>query len=172
MRKWLLGASLAALGCTGGDAYGTKTSAASAKPAPAMVGKTIAGDAFDLDALRGTVVLVNVWATWCAPCREELPELEALQREHAERGFTVIGVSVDRAAALMQVRQMVDSFALSYPIVFDPASKAIADWDVRGYPTSFLVDRTGVIRWRRDGIIRPEDPELTPLLKLALDTPH
>ncbi|HWB74726.1 MAG TPA: TlpA disulfide reductase family protein [Nannocystaceae bacterium] len=172
MRTWLLGASLAALACTGGDAYGTKASAGSPKPAPAMVGKTIAGDAFDLDALRGTVVLVNVWATWCAPCREELPELEALHREHAARGFTVIGVSVDRAAALMQVRQMVDSFALSYPIVFDPMSKAIADWDVRGYPTSFLVDRTGVIRWRRDGIIRPEDPELTPLLKLALDTPQ
>jgi peroxiredoxin len=165
----MLAALLLVAACTGSEGASGKSSAITPKPAPALVGKTLAGESFDLESLRGTVVLVNVWATWCSPCREELPELEALHREHAERGFTVIGVSVDRPAALVQVRQMVDSFALSYPIVFDPTSKAIAAWDVKGYPTSFVVDRTGTVRWRRDGLIRPDDPELTAILKLALD---
>ncbi len=141
------------------------------KPAPAMVGKTIDGEPFELAALRGTVVLVNVWATWCAPCREELPELKTLHETHAGKGFTVVGVSIDRASQLMAVRQMVDSFALPYPIVFDPLSQAIAAWDIKGYPTSFLVDRSGNVRWRRDGIVRPSDPELAAILKLTLDAP-
>jgi cytochrome c biogenesis protein CcmG, thiol:disulfide interchange protein DsbE len=170
-RYFGLGLALALpIACEGGFGS-TRSGSTAARPAPALHGKTIDGERFELDALRGQVVLVNVWATWCAPCREELPELRALQLSLADRGFTVVGVSVDRAGALVQVRQMVDSFSLPYPIVFDPESRAIAGWEVRGYPTSFLVDRNGTIRWRRDGLVRPADPELAAQLKLALDAP-
>ncbi|MBL8947695.1 MAG: TlpA family protein disulfide reductase, partial [Myxococcales bacterium] len=72
--------------------------------APALVGKTLDGEPFDLASMRGQVVLLNVWATWCQPCREELPELERLHELYASRGFSVVGVSVDRRAALRAVR--------------------------------------------------------------------
>jgi thiol-disulfide isomerase/thioredoxin len=136
--------------------------------APSLVGKTLEGDTFDLSEHRGEVVLVNVWATWCAPCREELPELRALHERHGARGFTVVGVSVDRRAALASVRQMTQDFRLPYPIVFDPESEAIEGWKVHGYPTSFLVDRSGAVTWRRDGIVRPQDDELGAAIEAAL----
>lgn len=136
--------------------------------APAMVGKTLDGEPFALTDLAGKVVLINVWATWCGPCREELPELQRLHAAHNGRGLTVVGVSVDRRGALRAVRAMADDFSLTYPIVFDPDSEAIADWAVRGYPTSFLVDREGMLRWRRDGIVRPDDAELGAAIEAAL----
>src|SRR5688572_17802196 len=170
----LLASLLAATmtGC-GGGSFGAQAGpgSASGTPAPALVGKTVDGEPFDLTGLRGQVVLVNVWATWCAPCREELPELRALHDAHASRGFSVVGVSIDRPAALLQVVQMADSFALPYPIVFDPENRIADAWSVRGYPTSFLVDRAGNVRWRRDGVIRPRDPELAAQLELALASP-
>lgn len=136
--------------------------------APALVAKTIDGEDFDLAALRGQVVLVNVWATWCQPCREELPELQRLHALYGSRGFSVVGVSVDRRAALRAVKAMVDDFGLSYPIVFDPESEATGPWQIKGYPTSFLVDRTGAIVWRIDGIVRPTDSDLATHLEAAL----
>ncbi len=152
----------------GGDARGESAAESSAREAPPLVGKTIDGEAFDLVALRGQVVLVNVWATWCEPCREELPELQRLHGRHAARGFTVVGVSIDRRSALRAVRQMAADFGLSYAMVFDPESEAIAPWKVVGYPTSFLVDRGGAVVWRRDGIVKPDDAELGAYLDAAL----
>lgn len=137
-------------------------------PAPPLTGKTIDGEAFDLAELRGQVVLVNVWATWCAPCREEFPELRKLAETNADRGLAVVGVSVDRRNALRAVKQMATDFSLPYPVVFDPESESIGAWEIKGYPTSFLVDREGVIRWRRDGIIRPNDADFSAHLEAAL----
>lgn len=160
--------ALGLLGCTGKGDAANGGSASSALAAPSLVGKTVDGEPFDLATLRGQVALVNVWATWCAPCREELPELERLHQIHGGRGFSVIGVSIDRRNAIRAVRQMAADFALTYPIVFDPESEAIADWQVVGYPTSFLVDRRGTIVWRRDGLVRPDDRELSTHLEAAL----
>lgn len=136
--------------------------------APGLTGKTIDGQPYDLAAARGEVVLLNVWATWCAPCREELPALRRLHERYAGQGFGVVGVSVDRRNALMGVRRMVEEFGLPYPIVFDPESEAITPWNVRGYPTSFLVDRSGRVRWRRDGTVTADDPELLAAIDAAL----
>jgi cytochrome c biogenesis protein CcmG, thiol:disulfide interchange protein DsbE len=136
--------------------------------APRYTGKTIEGEYVALDDYLGQVVLLNVWATWCAPCREELPELQALQRKHGPQGFTVVGVSVDKPQALGQVRSMVKQLGLDYPMVFDPNGEAVLTFEVSGYPTSFLLDRTGKIQWRRNGIIRPNDSELDAALRAAL----
>jgi len=155
-------------GKAGGLATAGTSAQAAGSPAPALTGKTVDGEAFDLETMRGRVVLVNVWATWCAPCREEFPELRRLAETHADRGFAVVGVSVDRRNALRAVKQMVADFSLAYPVVFDPESESIGAWEIRGYPTSFLVDREGVIRWRRDGIIRPSDADFTAHLEAAL----
>lgn len=136
--------------------------------APALAGKTIDGKPYDLAEDRGEVVLLNVWATWCAPCREELPALRRLHERYAGQGFGVVGVSVDRRSALTGVRQMVEEFGLPYPIVFDPEGDAITPWNIRGYPTSFLIDRAGRVRWRRDGGVTADDPELVAAIDAAL----
>lgn len=166
----MLGVVLWLASCTGkGDgAPAAGATQGNGMAAPSLVGKTVDGEAFDLGERRGEVTLVNVWATWCAPCREELPELERLHQRYGARGFSVVGVSIDRRNALRAVVQMAADFSLSYPVVFDPEARAIADWKVVGYPTSFLVDRRGTLVWRRDGIVRPDDRELGTHIEAAL----
>ncbi len=137
-------------------------------PAPAFAGRTLDGQPFDLVGLRGHVVLLNVWATWCEPCRKEMPELQALHAQHRDRDFTVIGVSVDAARLAPEVRDMVEKFGLTYPNVHDGRNTIGPGFKVVGYPTSFLIDRTGALVWRRDGIIEPGDPDLAKALADAL----
>ncbi len=165
-------ASSALAGCQGKPA-GSVGSASTpvGQPAPPLAGKTIDGDPISLAELRGQVVLVNVWATWCKPCTKELPELAKLHREHAAEGFSVLGVSVDKRQMLQKVRADVLRYELGYPTLFDPESRAVMPWQVQGYPTSVLVGRDGTIRWRRDGMIQPNDPELAKQLEAALAEP-
>ena len=141
------------------------------QPAPALAGKTIDGTDLSLADLRGQVVLVNVWATWCKPCERELPELAKLHRDLSAQGFSVLGVSIDKRQLLGKVRAMVSGYNLEYPMLFDPESQAIGPWEVAGYPTSVLVGRDGTIRWRRDGMIHPDDPDLDEQLEAALAQP-
>lgn len=141
------------------------------QPAPPLAGKTIDGDDVSLADLRGKVVLVNAWATWCKPCMAELPELAKIQREHAEAGLTILGVNVDKRQLLPKVRAEAMRFELGYPNLFDPETQALQPWQVAGYPTSVLVGRDGTIRWRRDGMIHPGDPELAQQLEAALAQP-
>ena len=142
-----------------------------APPAPAFAGRTLDGEPFDLVGLRGQVILLNVWATWCEPCRKEMPELQVLHARHREQGFTVIGVSVDAARLADNVRRTVVDFGLRYPNVHDPQNTISAAFKVNGYPTSFLIDRAGGLVWRKDGLIEPGDPELARQLALALAAP-
>ena len=162
-------------GCQGkdGDAASGARSAGSdiGQPAPTLAAKTIDGERVALSDLRGQVVLVNVWATWCKPCTKELPELARLHRTHAPHGFSVLGVSVDKRQALTKVRTEVARHELGYPVLFDPETRAIGPWNVHGYPTSVLVGRDGTIRWRRNGMIHPDDPELATQIETALAEP-
>lgn len=172
----LLAALLActALACQGKDAAGKPGGAADSsigQPAPALAGTTIDGNDLSLADLRGQVVLVNAWATWCKPCMTELPELAKLHRERAAEGFSILGVNVDKRQLLMKVRAEALRFELGYPNLFDPETKALQPWKVVGYPTSILVGRDGTIRWRRDGMIHPDDPELAKQLDAALAQP-
>ncbi len=143
-----------------------------APPAPAFAGRTLDGEPFDLVGLRGHVVLLNVWATWCEPCRKEMPELQALHAQHRDRDFTVIGVSVDAARLADEVRRVVLDFGLRYPNIHDPQNNISTTFKVVGYPTSFLIDRGGAMVWRKDGLIEPGDPELARQLELALAAPR
>jgi thiol-disulfide isomerase/thioredoxin len=145
--------------------------APTAPPAPAFAGRTLDGEPFDLVGLRGQVVLLNVWATWCEPCRKEMPELQALHARHREQGFTVVGVSVDAARLADTVRQSVVDFGLRYPNIHDPQNTISAAFKVNGYPTSFLIDRNGGLVWRKDGMLEPGDPELAQQLARTLAAP-
>ena len=141
------------------------------EPAPAFAGTTLRGDPLALADLRGRVVLLNIWATWCDPCREELPDLQALHARHEARGLTVVGLSTDAPRDFKTLRNMVSGFNLTYPVIHDPDNQIGAPYQVIGYPASFLIDRAGALRWRHDGMIPPGDPGLAELLETTLAEP-
>jgi cytochrome c biogenesis protein CcmG/thiol:disulfide interchange protein DsbE len=97
---------------------------------------------FQLSRLRGQVVLVNVWATWCPPCRMEIPDLSALHRKYAGKGFSVVGVAVDREGPDV-VRPFASEHAIPYPVVMGDAELIAGYGGIRAVPTSFLIDKQG-----------------------------
>ena len=137
-------------------------------PAPPFAGRTLDGEPLDLADLRGQVVLLNVWATWCEPCRQEMPELQALHVRHRDQGFTVLGVSIDAARLGPEVRRMVEDVGLTYPNVHDGRNAIGPAFKIVGYPTSFLLDRAGTIVWRRVVLLEPNDAELAAAIAGAL----
>jgi peroxiredoxin len=134
---------------------------------PAYTAKRLDGSAFDLAGERNKVVLLNVWATWCGPCRFEIPELQTAQNAYASRGFEVVGVSVDEGAP-EAVKEFVDAQKMTYPIVLDPEGKVAALLDASVLPTTVLIDRQGRIVWKKIGAIMPKDDELTKAIEKAL----
>src|SRR5262249_25688925 len=107
--------------------------------APGFGGAGGGGGDATLDPGRGKVVVLNFWATWCAPCTAEMPTLEALWRAYRNRGLVVVGVSVDRGAPATLIDPYVRNLALTFPILLDPDSKAAAAWRVVGLPSAFVV---------------------------------
>ncbi|WP_165703706.1 TlpA family protein disulfide reductase [Enhygromyxa salina] len=142
--------------------------AAKLEPAPTFETKNLAGDDVSLADLKGHVVLLNVWATWCDPCVRELPELARMHESLQHRQFTVIGLNTDVRSKLAAVRTMVARHDLPFPIWLDFESKSQVALELRGYPTSFLIDRQGNIRWKREGEITKNDPELGAVLETVL----
>ena len=122
--------------------------------APSYSYASLAGDLLDSDSLRGQVVLVNFWATWCTPCRVEMPLLERMYLRHREAGFTIVGLAVDRASTA-SVAEFVRERGISYPVAHVGAEAERTFGGVRGYPTSFLLDRSGRIRHTVIGPVAP-----------------
>ncbi|GAA1801073.1 hypothetical protein GCM10009682_23410 [Luedemannella flava] len=121
-------------------------------PAPPLTGTTLDGRSFDLTRLRGQVVLVNVWASWCDPCRQELPALAAAQRRWSGRGFAVVALGV-RDTTESARRLLTDLGVTGLTTVTDPHGTTAVAWGTRGVPETFLVDRQGVVRvWARGAV--------------------
>jgi len=95
---------------------------------------------------HGSVVLLNVWATWCVPCREEMPSIERLYRELGPKGLRVVAVSVDDGGAEADIREFVREFGLTFEILHDPIGRILRTYQMIGVPETFLIDRSGVIR--------------------------
>ncbi|NIW37901.1 MAG: redoxin domain-containing protein [Gemmatimonadetes bacterium] len=107
------------------------------------------GDTARLSSQRGRVVLVNVWATWCPPCREEMPSIQRLYDAYRDSGFTVLAVSIDVDTAA--VRPFVKELGLTFPILFDPAGSIIKLYGTVGVPESFVGDKEATLVLRRVG---------------------
>ena len=95
---------------------------------------------------KGKVVLLNVWATWCEPCRVEMPSIEKLHREFAPQGLAVVAISVDDAGAEQRIRDFVQEFGLTFEILHDPAQVTTRNYQITGYPETFVIARDGTIR--------------------------
>jgi cytochrome c biogenesis protein CcmG/thiol:disulfide interchange protein DsbE len=165
--------SLVALAaCARGEGSGTAaTTVAVGAPAPAYTATTVAGAPVSLADLRGRVVLLNIWATWCKPCRQEMPALDTLQRRHGASGLTVVGVSIDEPGARDRIAPFARELGASYTLWHDPADRVSPTFLAVGVPASYLIDRTGILRWRHVGPIAADDPALTAALREALGSP-
>jgi cytochrome c biogenesis protein CcmG, thiol:disulfide interchange protein DsbE len=113
-------------------------------PVPAIVVTTLDGDPIDLEALRGEVVLVNFWATWCSSCRMEMPGMERVYESRRDRGFRMVSISTDRGGETV-VRPFLESRGITFPVALDRGAGQ-AFGGVRSLPTSYLIDREGRIR--------------------------
>ena len=120
--------------------------------APPLELADLAGRPLDLHGLRGRVVLVNFWATWCAPCLEEIPELAEAWREQRGRCLEIVGVTEDSGGPA-EVAEFARRHAIPYPLVVDRDGKAASDWRVPGLPRSYLVDREGRVQRVFDGAL-------------------
>ena len=116
---------------------------------PAWNAKSVDGKAFDIADMRGNVVLINIWATWCGPCRYEIPELVKLHAEWAPQGFAVLGASIDGRATVGEVEPMMRSFKINYPVVIDTDARIADIFETSVIPTSALIDRSGKVVWTR-----------------------
>lgn len=162
--------ALAILGALGVLACGGESAprALVGDPAPRYAATTLAGDSVSTTALKGKVVLLNVWATWCAPCREEIPFLQALYERHKGDGLEIIGVSVDARGQEETIHGFVKDFGMTYPIWRDPDERVQSLYMALGVPASYIIDRGGILRWRRLGIVRESDSTFTRALTDAL----
>jgi len=124
--------------------WGLALAATEGKPAPALRAKLLDGTAFNLADNAGKVVIVNMWATWCGPCRQEMPALDAYYRQHRDQGLVLIALSMDDPRDEAKLREAMKNY--SFPVGL------ARDADMDGYgrvwrlPTSFVVDRKGVLR--------------------------
>jgi thiol-disulfide isomerase/thioredoxin len=139
--------------------------AGTAVPAPAWKLKDVDGQVVSSESFKGKVVVVDFWATWCGPCRTEIPGYIALQKKYASDGLVVIGISVDRDANAPQtVKNFMEKLGVNYPVVLADDEVQAAFGGTEYIPTTFIIDRDGNIREKKVGAV-PVDVYEATLLK-------
>ena len=137
------------------------------KAAPELVVTELDGQTFDLAKLHGKVVLVNYWATWCAPCRKDMPKLDALYRRYHDQGLAIIGISIDRDIDLEKVRKVAPK--LSYPVALLKGVTNDGFGPPAGVPITWIVDADGKVS---DMMIDVRDELLNSLVLPLLPRAH
>jgi thiol-disulfide isomerase/thioredoxin len=138
-------------------------------PAPAWTGIEPTGGApASLISLRGRVVVIDFWATWCGPCRDVAPELSALQARYGAQGLSVVGITTDTAEAAMTYKERVE---MRYPVEIDPRGETSRAYGVSALPTLFVVDKRGVVRDVGVGFEPSQSVRLEALVKTLLAEP-
>lgn len=138
------------------------------KPVPKISFSPENGAATSLKAWKGRVVLVNLWATWCAPCRKEMPSLAQLQSEMGGPDFEVVAISVDRKGLELSGQFLKDVGATALKLYADPSTEALSQFQAVGLPASILIDREGREIGRLLGPAEWNSPEAKALIKAAI----
>jgi peroxiredoxin len=119
------------------------------EPAPDFALRSIGGENVRLSEHLGQVVLINFWATWCGPCRQEMPLLDALYQKYQRAGLVLLGVNLDEERA--DAAEMAQTLKVSYPILFDERKDVSRAYQVGTMPLTVLIDREGVVRYVSEG---------------------
>jgi cytochrome c biogenesis protein CcmG, thiol:disulfide interchange protein DsbE len=125
------------------------TTADIGQAAPAMRLPLLGGGEIDLETYRGRPVVLNFWATWCEPCRAEMPVLEQAQQKYREQGLAVLGVDMQERDE--DVQAFLTQIGVTFPTMMDRTGEVARQWRATGLPTTFLIDRQGIIRDVRVG---------------------
>ncbi|MFK7885851.1 MAG: TlpA disulfide reductase family protein [Gammaproteobacteria bacterium] len=118
-------------------------------PAPDFTLKSASGENIKLSELRGQVVMINFWASWCGPCRQEMPLLDEIHARYSPMGFTMLGVNVEKDSA--KAKALLKDLPVDFPILFDKTNQVSKDYDVVAMPSTVIVDRDGNIRYIHRG---------------------
>ncbi len=137
------------------------------QPAPSFRLPSIDGREVSLDSLRGQVVLVNLWASWCPPCLDEMPSLERLHRRLKPEGLVVLGVAADSDKE--DVLAVVKKLEVTFPTLQDPEGETERAYRATGYPETFLVDRRGSLRQIYVGPVEWDDAQVIARIREVLD---
>ena len=138
-------------------------------PAPDYQAITLDNEVVSLTDYKGKVILVNLWATWCEPCRDEMPLLEDLSQTFSHTDFEVIGVSIDETGFEKKIQQILDSGEISYEIWLDPSNKFQFKFRTIGVPESFLIDREGMIVHQWKGEFDPMSEETINIVESTIE---
>jgi peroxiredoxin len=120
-------------------------------PAPDLTLETPDGERYSLSLARGQVVVLNFWATWCEPCRTEMPMLQARYEQDRERGLLILGVDFDEPAEEVQAFGV--ELGITFPLLLDPGAEAQRLYRIRGYPSTFVIDRDGLLVVEHIGLL-------------------
>ena len=124
-----------------------------------------------LDDYKGQVLLINIWATWCAPCRVEMPSIESLHRDYAPKGLKIIAISVDDPGTDAQIRSFVKQYGITFEVLHDTGGqegKVSRDYQTSGYPETMIIGRDGIIRKKLLGAHNWNSPENRALIDRLL----
>jgi thiol-disulfide isomerase/thioredoxin len=126
----------------------------------------LGGKKVDLKVLEGKVVVIDFWASWCGPCKEEMPVLESLHQKYAERGLVIVGINIDRSAKKMN--KFLKSTSVTFRIVHDPKITIAQKYEPSTMPSSYFIGRNGKLRYIHEGFSKKDAAELEERIKALL----
>ena len=138
------------------------------KKAPDFSLEDLNGKKVELKQLKEKVILLNFWATWCGPCKEEMPYLEALHQQFKEKKFVLLTISVDYNG-LKTVKEFIDKHHYTFPVLLDPKGKTLDLFQIKGIPTTLLIDKRGRIVGKAIGPRDWKSPEVFSLINLLIE---
>ncbi len=142
---------------------GTAQAAAVSGPAPDFTLKSLGGKNLKLSEMAGNVVLINFWASWCGPCREEMPLLNDLHNKYQPLGFTVLGINVEEQTDM--ARGFLKDYPVDFPVLLDDKNQVSKLYDVVAMPTTVVVDRDGKLRFLHKGYKSGDEKKYRDMVK-------
>ena len=140
------------------------------KKAPNFYLEDLKGKRWELKNLKGKIIFLNFWATWCGPCKEEMPSMETLWQWYKGKDFLLLGISVDYGG-VKPVKEFIEKHRYTFPVLLDPKCLALNLYEVKGIPTTFIIDKKGRMIGKAIGPRDWKRPEVISIINLLIEKP-